>query len=130
MNLPSDVSAKTGLPTFIAEVAPLDRSEFTLFVIEASEEGSGGWDNHHMRRALATISAQQGRIELLEAVAASARAFRKYLARSINAGPLTNNPTREAMLLRALYSSLDALQAPEATPAPQVGNPAEASLLR
>lgn len=67
-----------------------------------------------MFRNILTPRAPQ--FEALWAVADSAAALRRHLRNSVNAGPLTNNPTREAMILRALYSSLDAVT--------QVGTPA------
>jgi len=44
----------------------------------------------------------------LRDVERAARAYGVYLHKSVNVGPLTNNPTNEAALLTSLYQSLDA----------------------
>lgn len=54
-------------------------------------------------------------IERLRRVRDTASAFRRYLCKSVNVGPLTKDPTREAALLRNLYAALDEAKRPEAT---------------
>jgi Lar family restriction alleviation protein len=46
--------------------------------------------------------------ELFQAVAA----YRDYLERSVNVGPLTNNPSKEARLLRKLWALTTLAQVP------------------
>lgn len=49
-----------------------------------------------------------------------AKALKNYLFKSLNAGPLTNDPSREAKVLRELYAALEILDKALATPAATV----------
>jgi hypothetical protein len=62
------------IPEAVA-VEPLTTAELVQYVIEAAEFGSGGWDNHCMRRALATIRQAQDELVKLQAYVAGRAEF-------------------------------------------------------
>ena len=53
------------------------------------------------------------RIEALEAALRPTQDYLAFLRRSTNVGPLTNNPTKEAALLKRMMEATDAALAPE-----------------